>query len=100
MKREMMVYIPELKVFLYAGEGTGDNLLKEDIEEGFVDYVNIETYTYEDRQLVEDDGGMLMLTELFDDAYKDDDVGERLIKDVMDYMFECTDYAYVEIKEG
>ena len=48
-------------------EGTGDNLLKEDIEKGYVDYIN---YNYYDSlsNLQEDepyDGGFYYLTKLY-----------------------------------
>lgn len=100
MQREMMVYIPELACFLYAAEGTGDNLLHEDIEQGYVDYINIETYTYQDRELIESDGGMKLMTRMFDDVYEDDENGDQLVKDAMDMMFDSDKYAYVVIREG
>lgn len=53
---------------IYISEGTGDNLLSEDIEEGYVDYINYEIYML-DNGICENDGGMIMLTELFRDEY-------------------------------
>ena len=93
----MMVYIPEMKIFLKAVEGDGSNLLPEDEEEGLVDYVYIETYVWDGDELIEDDGGMLMLTEYFCDKYTDDN-DKEMINDVMEYMFNGNRYEYVEIE--
>ena len=92
----MMVYMPENGLFLNAIEGTGDNILQEDREEGYVDYVYITVYEWDGDELVEFDGGMMMLTELFDDKYGNDN--ESLIKDSIMFMdYNVNDY--VEIKE-
>lgn len=50
----------DYEVLIGINEGTGDNLLKEDIEEGYVDYLNYYVYTVEDGVIEEDDGGMIM----------------------------------------
>ena len=91
-----MFYVPEFKVFVNAVEGTGDNLLPEDREEGYVDYVNITTYQWDGDEFVEDDGGMMMLTEPFEDEYGNDDF--KLIADTMEFMFESSKYTYVIIE--
>lgn len=44
MDSEIMVYIPKLKIFLFAAEGCGDNLSAKDIDNNYVDY-------YSDRNL-------------------------------------------------
>ena len=105
MQNEIMVYIPELATFLYVAEGNGSNLDSEDEANGYVDYVYIETYIYEDRSLKEYDGGQLMLTESFQakydlEEYDDGENEDRLIMDAMDFMFEDRNMAYVRIKEG
>ena len=58
--------------FVVITEGTGDNLFQEDIDAGFVDYVNYEVYaTLEQARENEDawslDGGMVYLKELYQD---------------------------------
>ena len=93
----MMVYMPENGLFLNAIEGTGDIFLLDDREEGYVDYVYITVYEWDGDELVEFDGGMMMLTELFDDKYGNDN--RSLIKDSMEFMdYNVSDY--VEIKEA
>ena len=43
-------------------EGTGDNLLEEDVEEGYVDYIDYTCYSYKKNEgFVESDGGMVLL---------------------------------------
>lgn len=52
-------------------EGTGDNLLHEDIEAGYVDYVNYTVYDIGDLDDVREvDGGMILLEKPFDEAYR------------------------------
>lgn len=94
----MMVYIPERGEFLMACEGTGDNLLQEDIDEGYVDYIYIETYIWDGNEFIEYDGGQQLLSELYQNKYKDDD--ETMIRDAMEFMYGNRNYSYIEIKEG
>ena len=97
MKNESMVFIPSIQTFLYAAEGSGGNLSDEDIREGCVDYLYIETYIYEDRELKEYDGGQLNLTKYFVDKYKTED---EYIKDAIHFMFSADlDYIKVETPE-
>ncbi len=68
---DIYIYVPESNdkgYIIYISEGTGDNLLDEDIEEGYVDYINYQIYMF-DNGIEEDDGGMIMLKELFRDKY-------------------------------
>lgn len=69
---DIYIYVPcpnnEEGYIIYISEGTGDNILSEDIEEGYVDYINYQIYML-DNGICEDDGGMIMLTELFRDEY-------------------------------
>ena len=50
-------------------EGTGDNLLKEDLEEGYIDYINYEFYdSLEDiNENNPHDGGMFLLKKYYQD---------------------------------
>ena len=59
-------YIPKYETTIIAEEGTGDNLLREDYEQGYVDYINI---TVLDRDGEELDGGMLLLKDYFSNLY-------------------------------
>lgn len=58
------IFVPEAKQIVKISEGDGCNLLDEDIEAGFVDYIYYEQFNLE-ASLPEVDGGMVMLTELF-----------------------------------
>ena len=62
-----MLMFPEEKALVVCSEGTGDNLLDEDMEEGYVDYVNLMRYSISldcgEPELVEVDGGMAMFKE-------------------------------------
>lgn len=59
--------------FIIFDPGTGDNLLPEDYNEGFVDYVNwqsfnLETETIYEPAMIEIDGGMLLLKEPYEET--------------------------------
>lgn len=94
MDNEIMVYIPELKIFLFVAEGSGDNLSVKDIENGSVDYSYIETYNYENRELVEVDGGIQLLPKSFKEMYPDI---KDCLNDAMEFMFNSIyDYIIIE----
>ena len=68
----VLAWVKSKKMFLKVQEGTGDNLLKEDVAEGYVDYVLWSTFKPEcidldqtlDMECV--DSGMLMGKEPMD----------------------------------
>ena len=62
------IYVPEMKQIVMVSEGSGDNLLDEDIDAGFVDYIYYDTYRMLSG-IQEEDGGMVMLTELFREKF-------------------------------
>ena len=84
-------YIPKYKTTIIAEEGTGDNLLREDYEQGYVDYINI---TVLDRDGEEIDGGMLLLKDYFDDLYPKGSE-DRLLKDAVSEVYGDVDYQLV-----
>lgn len=63
------IYVPEAKQIIKIAEGSGDNLLDEDIEAGYVDYIYYDKFVM-DPHMREVDGGMVMLTELFQEKFK------------------------------
>ena len=70
-------------IYFRISEGTGDNLLQEDLDAGYIDYIYYSNYnTYEDAINETDgsDGGMVLLKT----PYKDLSVDEilRLVDDV------------------
>lgn len=92
--KAVKAYIPDLDTILIAQEGTGDNLLDEDIEAGYVDYVYIETQVFDGDRFQEDcDGGMMLLTVPFRERYEH--IPEVLLKDAVDFMF--GDVKYIQL---
>lgn len=74
---EALLLFPKEGLFVHAQEGSGDNLLREDIASGYVDYVDWTSYkslwSYADGfEIDEADGGMAMfkapIGQLTDDA--------------------------------
>lgn len=63
------IYVSSKKQIIRIAEGSGDNLTDDDIEHGYVDYIYYEIHQLE-QELPEVDGGMIMLTELFQEKYK------------------------------
>ena len=61
---EAMLFFPEESVYLFCSAGTGDNLLPEDVKDGYVDYVDWTSYRVTadcgEPAFEEIDGGMLM----------------------------------------
>ena len=55
--------------YYHICEGTGDNLLKEDIEAGYVDYIYYEIFFSLNslQENDEDDGGQVLLKEYYQD---------------------------------
>lgn len=62
------IYVPAMKQIVRIAEGSGDNLLDEDIEAGYVDYIYYDQYALE-AALPERDGGQIMLTERFQEKF-------------------------------
>lgn len=72
-------------------EGTGDNLLQEDVDEGYVDYIYYDYYEslLDIREDNVHDGGMILLKRYYQDMSL-----EEIIKEVQD--FEDTTLDVVE----
>ena len=66
---DVYIYVLSEQQILKISEGSGDNLLDEDIDNGYVDYIYYEQYSRE-YGFPEVDGGMVMLTELFREKYE------------------------------
>lgn len=65
---DLLVYVPEMKQIIRIAEGSGDNLLWEDMEEGYVDYIYYEQYNIE-AGMPEADGGKILLKESLREKY-------------------------------
>lgn len=72
----MMIYVLSVGEFIVIDEGTGDNLLNEDIADGYVDYINYEIYKpvlwQGEPVMDESDGGMVLLTVPYSDLTEDE----------------------------
>ena len=64
----IFIYVPDMKQIIRISEGTGDNLLDEDIEAGYVDYIYYDQHATQ-IGLPEIDGGQIMLTKLFQEQF-------------------------------
>lgn len=88
---EIYIYVPSEQQIIRIAEGTGDNLLDEDIERGYVDYIYYEQYSRE-IDFPEVDGGQIMLTELFQEKYKST---KECIPAVLDMAFGDENMEYI-----
>ena len=66
---DIFIYVKTKKQIIRIDEGSGDNLTDDDIAQGYVDYIYYEVYNVQ-QNLPEVDGGMIMLTELFQNKFK------------------------------
>lgn len=83
---EVIAYIPDLDRFICIDEGDGGNLSWKDEQNGYVDYAYIESYAPDG---CEDEGGILLLEELYVDKYPRGDLGKRkqLVSESIDLCF-------------
>lgn len=88
----VLLYIPEKAAFLKIEVGNGEQLLKEDYENGYVAYLDLEIADSNGNI----DGGILMLTEKDVAEYKY--FRRRLIKEALLEMCDKA-YSYIEIKK-
>lgn len=62
------IYVPAMKQIIRISEGSGDNLLDEDIKAGYVDYIYYGQHAVS-IDLPEVDGGQVMLTKRFQEQF-------------------------------
>lgn len=81
-------------IYIHITEGTGDNLLSEDIEEGYVDYIYYEVFRaglWQGEPVMDEiDGGMVLLKEMYIDM-DIIDIAERAVE-----MAGYSDYRFVK----
>lgn len=85
------IYVPEAKQIVKISEGSGDNLLDEDLDAGYVDYIYYEQYVM-DPEMRETDGGMVMLTEPFQELFT---CTADAIPQVLDMAYGGPSIAYI-----
>ena len=87
---DVFIYLPESRQIMKIAEGTGDNLLGEDIEEGYVDYIIYDLYDIED-DFEQYDGGEKMMRELVRDKYAS---LTEAIPDILEFHFNDRNIPY------
>ena len=94
MFEPIYIYVPSKKQIIRITEGSGDNLTGDDVKRGYVDYIYYEVHQLK-QELPEADGGMIMLTELFQEKYKST---KECIPAVLDmtYSDESINYIILE----
>lgn len=91
---EVFVFVPSVNQIIMIAEGTGDNLSREDIADGYVDYINYEQYTVE-QDFPQYDGGMILKTKHLSDIYS---TLKDAIPDVLDMAYGNKDLSYVVLE--
>lgn len=90
----IFIYVPDKNQIIRISEGTGDNLLDEDIDAGYVDYIYYDQHA-RDIDFPEVDGGQIMLTELFRDKYG---CTKDCIPDVLDMAYGGRSIRYIVLE--
>ena len=65
---DLFLYVPEARQIVQIAEGTGDNLLEEDTDAGYVDYIYYDQYML-DAGMPDAGGGMILLKERLREKY-------------------------------
>ena len=65
----LFLYVPEMRQIIRIAEGTGDNLLEEDMDAGYVDYIYYDQYML-DIDMPATDGGQVLLKGMFRDLFR------------------------------
>ncbi len=65
---DLFLYVPEARQIVRIAEGTGDNLLEEDTDAGYVDYIYYDQYML-DADMPDAGGGMVLLKEMLREKY-------------------------------
>ena len=100
MFSDIMLYIPKTETIITISEGTGDNLLDEDIADGYVDYLNYDIGDVADilsERNLPDDGGMIMYKELIQEKFSD---LKETIPDVLEDIYGTKNIKYQILGRG
>lgn len=89
---DMSIYVPEFREAVRISEGDGGNLLAEDIEAGYVDYVYYDVFDELDSPA---DGGMILLEQPFREAYAST---KDCVADVLEQRYGSRDVDYVALR--
>lgn len=76
----MLIITKDTEKLITIVDGTGDNLSKEDTDDGFVDYVMTSIYHLDGDDIVLEDSGQMLSQTLIKDLEEDE-----LVNRVLDY---------------
>lgn len=88
------IFVPGAKQIIRISEGSGDNLLEEDIKAGFVDYIYYEQYDL-GPTINEADGGQIMLYKAFQKQYTST---KDCIPDVLEMAYGIDGIPYIVLE--
>lgn len=79
--------------FIRINEGNGSNLLPEDEELGYVDYIMVDFLEYDGYDFTETDGAQVMLTKMYQEKFNSNE-------DVVRHLIDCSwipeaEYTYL-----
>lgn len=94
MYSDVYIYVPSMGQIIRIAEGNGMNLLEEDIQDGYVDYIYYDQYE-RDIDLPEVDGGQIMLDTPFREIFKNT---EECIPRVLEMAYGSYDIPYITLK--
>ena len=96
---DLTILVPSANQIIRISVGTGDNLLKEDIEEGYVDYLNYDIFEVDGITETDgpSDGGMILLK---DPALKKYTSLIDAVPEVLDMAYDNTNLSWIEICGG
>ena len=90
----MIIFINGINKLITAVEGTGDNLLDEDIAEGLKDYMMTSIYKVDGEDVELEDGGQMMTSEYIKDL-EPEEIAHRLL-DFWGYTDDSLDWVIVD----
>lgn len=91
---DIFIYVPSVNQIVMIAEGTGDNLLGEDIAQGYVDYINYEQYSVE-QDFPQMDGGMILKYKYLSEIYSS---LKDAIPDVLDMAYGNKGLGYIVLE--
>lgn len=91
----IIIFVPAKNELLCISEGTGDNLLPEDEEDGIVDYVYYEAYDLDYGTVEEGDGGQMDMKEYIRDKYPS---LEACIPDLLKFVYNDKNLSYIMLE--
>ena len=90
----MIIFIKGINKLITAVEGTGDNLLDEDIAEGLKDYMMTSIYKVDGEDVELEDSGQMMTSEYIKDL-ETEEIAQRVL-DYWGYTSDSLDWVMVE----